>query len=280
MSQVDGAISGVWEFSTDLFDVSRMERMLGHYEALLRAIVEVPEEAIGRLSLLSDAERRQLDTWSGGASAYPRDAGLASLFAEQVATAPQAEALRFGDVSMSYAELDAASSRLAAYLDACFAPEPGTVIGLCVERGPQLVVALLGIIKAGCAYPLDPDYPSERVRFMLDDAGATVLLSESSVLPAVPVGLVKTVLLDEQGEEIAGCEAPVPAATRANGSSLAYVMYTSGSTGQPKGVLIPQRAVTRLVRTPTMWTLVPAHALATCRTLPLMRRRSSSGARC
>ena len=117
LSQVDGAISGVWEFSTDLFDVSRMERMLGHYEALLRAIVEVPEEAIGRLSLLSDAERRQLDTWSGGASAYPRDAGLASLFAEQVATAPQAEALRFGDVSMSYAELDAASSRLA-YLDA------------------------------------------------------------------------------------------------------------------------------------------------------------------
>ena len=123
------------------------------------------------------------------------------------------------------------------------------VIGLCVERGPQVVVALLGIIKVGCAYlPLDPDYPSERVRFMLDDAGATVLLSELSVLPAVPVGLVETVLLDEQGEEIAGCEAPVPAATRANGSSLAYVMYTSGSTGQPKGVLIPQRAVTRLVR--------------------------------
>ncbi|WPZ32677.1 non-ribosomal peptide synthase/polyketide synthase [Thalassobaculum sp. OXR-137] len=237
-----------WEYSTDLFDRPRIERLARQYVRLLQAVAEAPERAVGRLPLLDADEQARIASWSGGASPYPRDEGLTALFAERVAADPQAVALRWGDRTLTYAELDARSDRLAAYLCDQAADLSGRVIGLCLERGPELIVAMVAVLKARAAYlPLDPDLPDARRRYMVEDAGTALVLTEdtfASGLDGLPCPVLR---LDREAEAIAACTASVPAVTT-DGSSLAYVMYTSGSTGQPKGVLILQRAVTRLVR--------------------------------
>ncbi len=235
-------IRGGLEYRTDLFDQRTAERMVQRLARVLEQVAAEPERRLSGLDLLDDGERRALQAWSGTETAYhPRP--LHALFAEQAARTPDAPALVFDGRTVGYAELDAAANRLANHLLRCGAG-PETIIGVVAERTPETVVTLLAILKAGGAYlPLDPSYPAERLRYMLADSGAALIVSHG----ALPDGLADADLprvVDPriEVELIAACPAVAPSVA-ADAESLAYVIYTSGSTGRPKGVAVPHRGV-------------------------------------
>ena len=207
---------------------------------LLEGAVADPERAIGRLDILGADERHTiLREWNATARAVP-GATLPELFAAQVARTPEADAVVFEDERLSYGELDARSSRLAHHLRA-LGVGPEVVVGLCIERSLAMLVGLLGILKAGGAYlPLDPDYPPERLAFMLADAGAPVLLTRAALRAHLPAHDAHVVCLDADWPAIARQPATAPATNLAP-QHPAYVIYTSGSTGTPKGVAVTHR---------------------------------------
>ena len=209
---------------------------------LLEGAVADPERAIGRLDILGADERHTiLREWNATARAVP-GATLPELFAAQVARTPEADAVVFEDERLSYGELDARSSRLAHHLRG-LGVGPEVVVGLCIERSLAMLVGLLGILKAGGAYlPLDPDYPPERLAFMLADAGAPVLLTRAALRAHLPAHDAHVVCLDADWPAIARQPATAPAANLAP-QHPAYVIYTSGSTGTPKGVMIDHAAL-------------------------------------
>ena len=203
----------------------------------LLAAVADPDQLIGQLDILAPEEReRILCDWNATARAVP-SATLPELFAAQVKTTPAATAVVFEDTSLTYDELDAHSSQLAHHLRA-LGVGPEVVVGLCVERSLEMLVGLLGILKAGGAYlPLDPDYPPERLAFMLADAGAPVLVTQSALRDRLPLHNARIVQLDADWPAIATRPASAPAAFL-HPQHPAYVIYTSGSTGTPKGVAV------------------------------------------
>ncbi|MCP3145371.1 non-ribosomal peptide synthetase, partial [Pyxidicoccus xibeiensis] len=240
--------TGLLNYNTDLFDAATAERMMRHYAVLLEAVVAAPERQLGLLPLLTDAERQQVVTeWSGTPGSYPSDTSLAELFAQQARSTPEAVALVFGDEQLTYAQLDQRANQLANYLRG-LGVQAGSRVAVRLERSVDLVVGLLGVLKAGAAYvPLDKGWPTERVTFALQQSAAGVLLTQSELADELPdLGSV-LVVMDEEGARIArqSDSAPVVAA---GGTDLAYVMFTSGSTGQPKGVCVPHRAIARLVK--------------------------------
>src|SRR5262249_26627366 len=197
-----------------------------------------PERAIGRLAILTPAERQTiLAEWNATGRALPA-ATLPGLFAAQVAKTPDAVAAIFEGERLSYGELDARANRLAHHLRS-LGVGPEAVVGLCVERSLAMLVGLLGILKAGGAYlPLDPGYPRERLAFMLSDAGAPVLVTQAALRAQLPAADARIVCLD--GEEDAAAIARCPATAPQSGltpHNPAYVIYTSGSTGTPKRVV-------------------------------------------
>ena len=212
---------------------------------LLEGAVADPERAIGRLDILGADERHTiLREWNATARAVP-GATLPELFAAQVARTPEADAVVFEDERLSYGELDARSSRLAHHLRA-LGVGPEVVVGLCIERSLAMLVGLLGILKAGGAYlPLDPDYPPERLAFMLADAGAPVLLTRAALRAHLPAHDAHVVCLDADWPAIARQPATAPATNLAP-QHPAYVIYTSGSTGTPKGVAVTHQNVVNL----------------------------------
>ena len=238
-------IEGALEYASDLFERASVEAIAGRLVRLLEGAVADPDRAIGRLDILGAAERHTiLREWNATARAIP-GATLPELFAAQVARTPEADAVVFEDERLSYGELDARSSQLAHHLRA-LGVGPEVVVGLCIERSLAMLVGLLGILKAGGAYlPLDPDYPPERLAFMLADAGAPVLLTRTALrahLPAhdsssdgVRIDAAHIVRLDADWPAIARQPATAPATGLAP-QHPAYVIYTSGSTGTPKGV--------------------------------------------
>ena len=242
--------AAVLEYDADLFDPATAERMLGHWRTLAEGIAAGPQARLSELPLLTAAEAAQIRAWSG-AVVESRQSTIHGLFAEQAARAPEAVALTMAGARISYADLDARAGRLAARLGRLSAGGLEARIGLYVERSPALIAGMLGILEMGGAYvPLDPAYPAERLAWMAADAGLDLLVVEAGLAgsPALPDGIPR-VLVDAGGELVDGEEdgegwAPPPAGPE----TLAYVMYTSGSTGQPKGIEIPHRAVVRLAR--------------------------------
>ncbi|WP_193173806.1 non-ribosomal peptide synthetase [Nisaea nitritireducens] len=191
-----------------------------------------------------------IDGFNQTARDYPRDSTVADLFAEQSAARPDAVAVSAGGQTLTYGALDLRSNRLAHYLKDTVGLSDGALVAVCLERSPELIVTLLGILKAGAAYlPLDPTYPADRLRFMLEHSGASALVTRTDCSGNLPDSGARQILLDRNGPGIARApDDPLPATTRDGaGGRLAYVMYTSGSTGRPKAVAVPQRGIIRLV---------------------------------
>src|SRR5690606_20924518 len=235
------------EYTTDLFDEATVRRMLGHFEVLLRAAAADPDTRITDLPLLTEAEERQiLVEWNQTDAPYPADQCAHELFEAQAARTPDAVALVFEGETMSYAELNRRANQLAHTLQAR-GVGPETLVGLCVERSFEMIIGILGVLKAGGAYlPLDPTFPPERLAFMLEDAGVDLVLTQSGLADRLPAHPAERLYLDADWPEIARQSTENPQSGAAPGN-LAYVIYTSGSTGRPKGVLLAHRGLVNLI---------------------------------
>jgi amino acid adenylation domain-containing protein/non-ribosomal peptide synthase protein (TIGR01720 family) len=271
-----------FEYNTDIFDAATIARIAGHFETLLSAIAVDPALPVSRLPLLTEAERRQLLVeWNATAAPFPAERCIQHIFEAQVARTPSEGALACDGATLTFAELNVRANQLAHHLQS-LGVGPEVRVGLCVERSFEMVVALLGILKAGGAFvPLDPAYPADRLRFMLDDAQVAVLLTaqeqknendhphdrvgtteRKDVLhtppaahaPPVAPGQPTVVDLVSDWHHIAKQPATNPDSA-ATPDSLAYLIYTSGSTGQPKGVLGLHCGV--LNRCAWMWATYP-----------------------
>src|SRR5262249_6969334 len=228
-----GGLSGVMEYASDLFERGSVEALAERLVRVLEAAVAAPEASIGRLDILSAAERRTiLQEWNATEHALPA-ATLPQLFAAQAAATPDAVAVVFADEQLSSRELEARANQLAHHLRA-LGVGAESVVGVCLERSLELVVSLIAILKAGGGYlPLDPEYPAERLHYMMADSRLAVLLTHSSVAASltIPPGL-RCVLLDQ--EDMSGKPKTALSATP-HPEQLVYTIFTSGSTGKPKG---------------------------------------------
>jgi amino acid adenylation domain-containing protein len=228
------------EFNRDLFDAATARRWLGHFQTLLEGIVANPDQSSAVLPLLNEAERRQLLVeWNDTALEYPREACLHTLFEARADRTPDATALVAENERWSYRELNRRADEIAGHLRHA-GVGPDTLVGLCLPRSPAMVAAMLAILKAGGAYvPLDPAYPTERLRFILDDAQAPVLVTTESLRDSLGLEIPGMIILCV--DSLAEAPASDSTAARPDPSNLAYVIYTSGSTGKPKGVAIEHR---------------------------------------
>ena len=241
-------VTGYFEYSADLFDAGTINRMAGHFEALLAAAVADPACRFSSLPILTEAERAQLlFEWNATRTEYPRESCIQELFEQQVAAYPDAVALVLRNHRLTYGELNARANQLAHHLRG-LGVGPDTLVGVCIERSFDLIIGLLGILKAGGAYlAMDPGDPPGRLSTMVLDAKPAVLLTHHRFLGVLPGEVVKLVCIDDAREEIERESAGNPV-NGAVADNLAYVCYTSGSTGVPKGVAVVQRAVVRLVK--------------------------------
>jgi amino acid adenylation domain-containing protein/non-ribosomal peptide synthase protein (TIGR01720 family) len=244
----DQGVYAEFTYATDLFEAATVERMARHWSNLLEAVVVEPHRRLGDLPLL-DAEERGalLQRGHPQISEYPAGQSVHRLFEEQARLTPDATALLFGEVRLSYARLNALANQLARRLreEGCGSE---VLVGIALERGVSMVVALLAVLKTGGAYvPLDPQYPADRLQYMIDDSGLRLLLSQRSVMERLPrMDRLRCLLLDELETLVEGCSEDnldLPTAP----DSLCYAIYTSGSTGKPKGVMVRHRALTNFV---------------------------------
>jgi amino acid adenylation domain-containing protein len=259
--EVDGAFSACLQYNKDLFDASSIARMGGHLCILLEGGIADCSRRLLDLPILSEAERCQLlEEWNGAGVQYLQSQCIHELFETQVERGPDAVAVVMEGQSLTYGELNRRANHLAHYLQG-MGVGPEVLVGICVERSFDMVVGLLGILKAGAAYlPLDPVYPEERLLFMLEDARSPVLLIQRHLLEELsaleswscPGHDPRVVCLDRDWEMIAqgSCENPV---SEAMADNLAYAIYTSGSTGRPKGVLVSHHNVMRLFEATAQW---------------------------
>jgi amino acid adenylation domain-containing protein len=243
LGEAGGRIVGAATYATALFEQATVERYLGYLRRVLEAMVADDRRAVDVLPLLPEPELRLLDEWSRSGETPDAAVGCVhELFAEQAARTPDAVALVYGDESLTYAELHRRSNALARRL-AALGVGPEVRVGICVERGVEMVVGLLGILEAGGAYvPLDPQYPADRLAYMLADAGATLLLTQERLRDRLPAFDGDVVLLDSDGGTVDDASSHAVPRT-ASPENLVYVIYTSGSTGLPKGTEVPHRAI-------------------------------------
>ena len=252
MEEGTDGLKGVLEYNTDLFEAATIERLAQHFRVLLEGIVTDPDQPISILPLLTAVERQQLvGNWRGTKTAYPREQTIHQLFEAQVEQTPDTIAVIFEGEQLTYQELNRRANQLAHRLQS-LGVGPEVLVGILMERSLEMVVAHVGVLKAGGAYlPLDPEYPQERLAFMLKDGEVPVLLTQERMFASLPECDAEVICLDA-AQEIAECatgeENPFSGATADN---LAYVMYTSGSTGRPKGVSVIHRGVVRLVKETT-----------------------------
>jgi amino acid adenylation domain-containing protein len=233
----------VLEFNTDLFDATTAERLLGSFLRLLEGIAGEPDRRLSEYELLTPGQRHQvMIEWNDTATAWQTDADLPHLLASQAKRTPGSIAVESARGRLTYAELNERANQLAYKLRE-LGTGCDTRVAICLERSSELVIALLAVLKAGGAYvPLDPDYPPERVRFMMEDSAASILLTHSRLRERFGPGPARIICVDSEGERIAAQSTIDPSLALAP-ERLAYILYTSGSTGQPKGVMISQRAL-------------------------------------
>jgi amino acid adenylation domain-containing protein len=235
------------DYNTGLFDERTIGRWLEHYKVLLEGMAAQADRPVSVLPLLSASDLRQFESWNE--TRVERAAGLTvhGLFEAQAKETPDSVAVVFGPRQFTYAELDRRTNQLARHLRK-LGVKPGVLVGVFIERSLEMLVALLGTLKAGGAYvPIDPTFPPERVRFVLEDAGASVVLTQTALTKDWSFGDAQVVQLDGDWELIARGDTKKLNAI-ATPDDLAYVIYTSGSTGKPKGVEIPHRAVVNLLQ--------------------------------
>ncbi|TBV12878.1 non-ribosomal peptide synthase/polyketide synthase, partial [Stutzerimonas kirkiae] len=242
----EGGLRAALTYATDLFEHDTVERLAAHWKNLLSAIIQNPQQRISELPLLSEEEyQRTVHGWNSTRASYPSDRCIHQLIEAQSEKTPHSVAVIFGDQELTYQQLNQRSNQLAHKLGE-LGVGPDVLVGIAVERSPEMVVGLLAILKAGGAYvPLDPEYPQERLNYMLEDSGAILLLSQSALQARLPLETrASTLMLDQLSLEGYPSDNPVCLASPEN---LAYSIYTSGSTGRPKGVLIEHRNAAALI---------------------------------
>ena len=226
------------EYISDIFEHGRMERMAKHLQVLLEGIIANPDARLSDVPILTLAEQRQLQHWNDTAHQFPSTLLVHQLFEQQAALRPGAPALLFEDQALTFSEINSRANQLARHLLSC-GLEPEARVGVMLPRTPDALVALLAIFKAGgCYLPLDPEYPPERLAFMLEDAAVSLLITEESLRVHLPEQATPVITLDDEQlaeQSIENVENEV------RPEQLAYIIYTSGSTGRPKGVSVEHR---------------------------------------
>jgi amino acid adenylation domain-containing protein len=248
LAEVEGGLSGIIEYAADLYHAETIERMIGHFMVLLQSLVADPQRAVSDLGLLTDGERAQLlIEWNDTAFAFDEFACAQELMARQAEMTPESIAVVYEEQHVSYWELNERANSVGNYLRVV-GVGPEVVVGLCLTRRPELLIALLGVLKAGGAYlPLNPNYPVDRLAFMLDDSRAVAVLTHAEARDRLPALWLQVISLDQDWQEIerAGRQQPVAEAGEEN---AAYIIYTSGSTGRPKGVVVTHRGLSNYLR--------------------------------
>ncbi|MFI1370365.1 non-ribosomal peptide synthetase, partial [Streptomyces griseochromogenes] len=242
----NGELDGRVEYSTELFDRTTVERLTCHLVTTLQRVAADPTVPVGHIDMLSASERHQLvSEWNATAKEFSDRIGIQQLVEAQAAHTPEALALVHGATTMSYTELNSRANQFARYL-MDRGVGTGTLVGVCVERGIDLIVALLGVLKAGGVYvPLDPGYPEQRLNFMMRDAQAPFLITQAALRGRFSVLDIEQVVIDEAWPDLSrhGSGNLEP---QAGPDDLAYIIYTSGSTGRPKGVMLRHRGLVNL----------------------------------
>ncbi len=248
MARARDGLKAFFEYNGDLFDADSIARMAEHFRNLVDSVLEDPARRLSLLELMGEAERRQvLREWNETRVGLPRAKCAHQRIESQVRRIPDAVALVFGSRALTFRGLDRRANQLARHLGAR-GVGPGDLVGIYLERSPEMVIAMLGTLKAGAAYvPLDPAYPRQRTAFMLEDSRAGTVLTRQGLAAALGDGPWALVRLDADWPEI-GRQPGSRAAAGAGGDDLAYVIYTSGSTGEPKGVMVRHRAVVNFFR--------------------------------
>ena len=242
-----------FSYSSDLFEPATIERMMGHFRTLLQSAVETPEQSVSRLQLLTPSERRQLVVdWNNTGVEYPPGRCIHQLVEQQAQRTPGAVAVVYESQSLTYSELNQRANQLAHFLRK-LGVGPDVLVAMCMERSLEMLVGILGVLKAGGAYlPLDLSYPPERLAFMIEDANPPIVLTQEALVERLPKHGAKIVRLDSDWPAIAteSGENPEGGSTPDN---LAYIIYTSGSTGKPKGCLVTHFNVVRLFQATWNW---------------------------
>jgi amino acid adenylation domain-containing protein len=247
MTEVGEGLIAEWEYNSDLFERGTIERMAAQFEVLLNAIVAEPQQSVATIPLLTAAERQTLLVdWNQTQTDLPIRC-IHHWIEDQVTSTPDAIALAFGEIQLSYRELNTKANQLAHYLQR-LGVQPNTLVGICLEQSPERVIAMLAVLKAGGAYvPLDPTYPEARLSFMVDNAQLELLILQSGLNRCFPNlrPTVQCLVLDDLAPQLSKLS-PVNPAAKTVPTDLAYVIYTSGSTGQPKGVMVEHKGLGNL----------------------------------
>lgn len=246
MVDTEQGLAGSLEYNTDLFDMVTMSRLLEHFQTLIQAIVANPKERISNLPLLTEVQKHQLLVeWNQTQADYPQNVCIHTLFEAQVERTPESIAVVSEENHFSYSQLNSRANQIARYLQS-LGVNPGTRVGVYIERSVDMVVGILGILKAGGTYiPLDLSYPLERLIFMIDDAQISVLLTQEHLFDNFPSSFMRVVCIDADWEAFAQ-ESQENCVCEVTTSHLAYIIYTSGSTGKPKGICVSHQSVNRL----------------------------------
>ncbi|WP_276750800.1 amino acid adenylation domain-containing protein [Chlorogloeopsis fritschii] len=243
MMETTESLIGILRYNTDLFDATTITRIANHFQTLLAGIIANPQKQIASLPLLTEAEENHLLwKWNNNQVDYPQDRVIHQLFENCVKQQPNAVAVVFQEQQLTYQQLNSKTNQLAHYLRSLGIGQ-NQLVGICVERSLEMIIALLAVLKAGGAYlPLDPAYPQERLSFMLRDSQVSILLTQQKLVASLAIEDLVVVCLDQDWEDISQ-ESEENLVINTTPQDLAYVIYTSGSTGKSKGVAIAHRSL-------------------------------------